>query len=68
MLFDPNQMKEFRMKEHKKHHGDLHASHKHEGHMAHHKKDGGHKHHGHHSNPLGFSHVGMSQAFGIRKK
>ena len=77
MLFDPNTMPEFKDRKegimkhssntHAHHHGEHHGHHVHSGHMHHHHAESAHKHHGHHHNPLGFSHVGMAQAHGIKK-
>lgn len=68
MLENPITMGEIKMK-HKEHqhHGHGPKHHEHSGHMHHHHEHSAHHHHGGGHNPLGFSHVGMAQAFGIRK-
>lgn len=72
MLFNPVTQPEFKMKHkedkgHAHHHGEHAGHHVHPEHMRHHKHHMSEHHHGHSSNPLGFSHVGMAHAFGIRK-
>lgn len=68
MLENPITMGEIKMK-HKEHHhsGHAHKKHEHPAHMRHHEHHTAEHHHGGQHNPLGFSHVGMAQAFGIRK-
>lgn len=66
MLENPITQPEFKMK-HKEQHGHAHKAHEHPHHMRHHHHETAHHHHGAGHNPLGFSHVGMAQAFGIRK-
>jgi len=69
MLFNPIIMKEFKKKgeinmENKEHHKMDRHKHHHDESMKHKRPEMGHKHHG---NPLGFSHVGINQAHGIKK-
>ena len=69
MLLNPITQPELKMKhkEHHEGHGHAHKAHEHPHHMRHHHHETAHHHHGAGHNPLGFSHVGMAQAFGIRK-